>query len=192
MNVPYLNERRQRAIIRTLTCTICTNSFETSHPRSKYCSDKCRQIGQANKRKKWEEETGYKEKQRIQKATIRKKIRESESVEELERLRLKKEEIDQLHAERIKNKKVEIEEKAKNGDPVARMNLAKPNSKEYWEAYQESEIDYYNKWNTKSIRVINEISVFDDDFVAKVLESIIVEGRIYGRLISEKRKQMDY
>lgn len=103
-------------------------------------------------------------------------------------MRLKKEEIDQLHAERIKNKKVEIEEKAKNGDPVARMNLAKPNSKEYWEAYQQSEIDYYNKWNTKSIRVINEISVFDDDFVAKVLESIIVEGRIYGRLISEKRK----
>lgn len=106
----------------------------------------------------------------------------------MERIRLKKEKNDQLHAERIKNEKVELEEKAKNGDPVARMELAKPNSKEYWEAYQESEIDYYNKWNTKTIRVINGISIFDDDFAANVLESIKVEGRIYGRLISEKRK----
>lgn len=99
---------------------------------------------------------------------------------------MKKAELDHKHTERIKNEQIELEEKAKNGDPSARMRLAKPNSKEYWEAYQESEIDYYNKWNTKSIRVINEISIFDDDFVAKVLESIEVEKKIYSRLIPGK------
>lgn len=96
---------------------------------------------------------------------------------------MKKAEAERKNAERIKNEQIELEEKAKNGDPSARMRLAKPNSKEYWEAYQQYEIDYYYKWNTKSIRVVNEISIFDDDFVAKVLESIEVEGKIYSRLI---------
>lgn len=171
-----------------LNCAVCNQSYETIFPNKKYCSDICAKRGRINKRKQWEKDTNYNEKQRIDKLVKRQQEKEVRTAEETERLRLKKEEIDQLHAERIKNKKVELEEQAKKGDPVARMNLAKPNSKEYWEAYQESEIDYYNKWNTKSISVINEISVFDDDFVAKVLESIIVEGRIYGRLISEKRK----
>lgn len=175
-------------LIRTLKCTVCSNHFVTEKPNNKYCSEECRKLGRKNKRKKWEQETNYAEKQRTEKAIKRQRDKEVRSAKEIERLRLKKEEINQLHAERIKSEKVELEKKAKNGDPSARMKLAKPNSKEYLEAYQQYEIDYYYKWNTKSIRVINEISIFDDDFVAKVLESIEVEGRIYGRLISEKRK----
>lgn len=171
-----------------LNCAVCNQSYETIFPNKKYCSDICAKRGRINKRKQWEKDTNYNEKQRIDKLVKRQQEKEVRTAEETERLRLKKEEIDHKNAERIKNEKVELEIKAKNGNPVARMNLAKPNSKEYWEAYQESEIDYYNKWNTKSIRVINEISVFDDDFVAKVLESIKVEGRIYGRLISEKHE----
>ncbi|MEK4948358.1 hypothetical protein [Carnobacterium sp. FSL W8-0810] len=171
-----------------LNCAVCNQSYETIFPNKKYCSDVCAKRGRINKRKQWEKDTNYNEKQRLDKLVKRQQEKEVRTAEETERLRLKKEEIDHKNAERIKNEKVELELKAKNGDPEARMSLAKPNSKEYWEAYQESEIDYYNKWNTKSISVINEISVFDDDFVAKVLESIEVEGRIYGRLISEKRK----
>lgn len=77
------------AIIRTLTCTICKNDFETTHPNTKYCSDDCRRIGNANRRKQWEDETGYKEKQRIQKATTRNQIREEQNAEKLERIRKK-------------------------------------------------------------------------------------------------------
>lgn len=171
-----------------LNCTVCNQSYETIFPNKKYCSDICAKRGRIDKRKQWEKDTNYNEKQRLDKLVKRQQEKEVRTAEETERLRLKKEEIDHKNAERIKNEKVELEIKAKNGDPEARMNLAKPNSKEYWEAYRESEIDYYNKWNTKSISVINEISVFDDDFVEKVLESIEVEGRIYGRLISQKHK----
>lgn len=171
-----------------LNCVVCNQSYETNFPNKKYCSDICAKRGRINKRKQWEKDTNYNEKQRLDKLVKRQQEKEVRTAEETERLRLKKEEIDHKNAERIKNEKVELEEKAKNGDPIARMNLAKPNSKEYWEAYKQSEIDYYNKWNTKSISVINEISVFDDDFVAKVLESIKVEGRIYGRLISQQHK----
>lgn len=175
-------------IIRTLICTICNQSFESKHSNNKYCSDECRNQGRKNRRKNWETETNYKEKQRINKTVQRQKKKEVRTAEELERIRLKKAEIKQRTDKQRDQRNNELEIKAKNGDPEARMSLAKPNSKEYWEAYQESEIDYYNKWNTKSISVINEISVFDDDFVAKVLESIEVEGRIYGRLISEKHE----
>lgn len=99
---------------------------------------------------------------------------------------MKKAEAERKNAERKEISRKELIEKIKQGDPLARMKLAKPNSKEYWEAYQQYEIEYYNKWNTKSIRVINEISIFDDDFVAKVLESIEVEKKIYSRLIPGK------
>lgn len=99
---------------------------------------------------------------------------------------MKKAELDQKHTERIKNEQIELEEKAKNGDPSARMRLAKPNSKEYWEAYQQYEIDYSNKWETKTIRLINEISVFEEDFAEKVVSSIEVEKKIYSHLIPGK------
>jgi len=171
-----------------LNCAVCNQPYETIFPNKKYCSDICAKRGRINKRKQWEKDTNYNEKQRLDKLVKRQQEKEVRTAEETERLRLKKEKNDQSHAERIENKKVELKERAKNGNPAARMELAKPNSKEYWEAYQQYEIDYYNKWNTKAISVINEISVFDDDFVEKVLKSIEVEGRIYGRLISEKRK----
>ena len=169
-----------------LNCAVCNQSYETIFPNKKYCSDICAKRGRINKRKQWEQDTNYNEKQRIDKLVKRQQEKEVRTAEETERLRLKKEEIDHKNAERIKNEKVELEEKAKNGDPVARMNLAKPNSKEYWEAYQESEIDYYNKWNTKSISVINEISVLDEDFAEKVVSSIKEKGYIRGHTMTIK------
>lgn len=169
-----------------LNCAVCNQSYETTFPNKKYCSDICAKRGRINKRKQWEKDTNYNEKQRLDKLVKRQHEKEVRTAEETERLRLKKEEIDYKNAERIKNEKVELEEKAKNGDSVARMKLAKPNSKEYWAAYQQTEIDYYNRWNTKKIRLVNEISIFDDDFAEKVVKSIEEKCYISGRTVTVK------
>lgn len=99
---------------------------------------------------------------------------------------MKKAEAERKNAERKEISHKELIEKIKQGDPLARMKLAKPNSKEYWEAYQQYEIDYSSKWETKTIRLINEISVFEEDFAEKVVSSIEVEKKIYSRLIPGK------
>ncbi|WP_156097508.1 hypothetical protein [Carnobacterium alterfunditum] len=44
------------------------------------------------------------------------------------------------------------------------------------------------KGSIRTIRLVNEISIFEEDFAGKVLESIEVEGKIHSRLISKKRK----
>jgi len=173
--------------IRTLICTVCNQSFETDHSNNKYCSDECRKQGRKNKRKNWETETNYNEKQRINKTVQRQQKKEVKTVEEIERIRLKEAEINQRTVENHEQRINDLDKNAKNGEPLARMRLAKPNSKEYWEAYQQYEMEQC-KGSNRTIRLVNEISIFEEDFAGKVLESIEVEGRIYSRLISKKHK----
>lgn len=68
------------------------------------------------------------------------------------------------------------------------MRLAKANSKEHWEAYQESEIEQCNSYDNKVIRLVNEISIFEEDFAVRVLENIKEEGKIYEQLILRKHR----
>jgi hypothetical protein len=100
-----------------LNCTVCNNPYETIYSNKKYCSDVCAKRGRINKRKQWEKETNYNEKQRLDKMAKRQQIKKAKTAEEIERLRLKKAEIDKKHAERIKNQQIELEEMAENGDP---------------------------------------------------------------------------
>ncbi|MBT2731649.1 hypothetical protein [Carnobacterium sp. ISL-102] len=171
--------------IMILNCTVCNQSYETIFPNKKYCSDVCAKHGRKNKRKEWEKDTNYNEKQRLDKMAKRHQIKEVKTAEEIERLRLKKSEIDQKHAERIKNQQIELEEMAKSGDPSARMRLAKPNSLEYWKAYQQSESEQYNQ-NKRFLRLINDISVLDEYFAEKVVESIKEKGYIRGHTMTIK------
>lgn len=69
------------------------------------------------------------------------------------------------------------------------MKLAKPNSKEYWEAYQQYESEKSKSSEYEAIRIVNDISILEEDFAVKVLESIEEAGRIYVRTILKKRTQ---
>lgn len=169
--------------IRTLICTVCNQSFEAKHSNNKYCSDECRNQGRKNRRKNWETETNYNEKQRINKMVQRQQKKELQTTEDLERIRLKNAEIKQRTDKRNEQRTNELKKKAKNGDPAARMRLAKPNSKEYWEAFRQYEIDQSKSFKNRTIRKVNDVSIFDEDFAEKVIKSIEVEGKIHSKLI---------
>ena len=81
-----------------------------------------------------------------------------------------------------KERQAELRKKAAAGDPFARMNLAEPNSKEYWEAYKQYEIEYAASWGRESTRTVNDISVHDPCFGRKVVEAIKELGIIRTRL----------
>lgn len=146
-------------------CKICGSEFETSNPNQKYCSEECR-------------------KERIREYDRQRK-RQARREAQKEKLVI----LEQKHKERKAReleyeKKVEqerrlLKERAKQGDPMAIMELSSNNSRKYWEAYQKYQIQECKQLNSN--RYVNGISVFDDDFVEKVL--ITIEQ--YGRILSE-------
>ena len=168
--------------MRELTCSICGKEFATQAGNVKYCSPECKEEGKQQRRKEWEERTDYKEKQRQIMKAYRGKVAEEErqaaiKIKEQQAIERQKE------AERqSKEQQAELRKKAAAGDPFARMYLAEPNSKEYWEAYKQYEIEYAASWGRESTRTVNDISVQDPCFSHKVVEAIKELGIIVTRL----------
>ena len=163
---------------------MCGDSFETMAPNAKYCSNECRKKGAIVKRIEWIERTDHNERQRIEKAQQRKKERERKRQQALERKRKRDEEMNRKHKKKAIRKHQQLTSRAKAGDPMARMSLAKPFSVEYWEAYRDYEIQNNLKFKKRFIRHVNGISVFDDNFVDKVMILIEEQGKIVSELIS--------
>lgn len=153
-------------------CGICNKEFETNYPNKKYCSNKCskeaiREADRLRKRREWDIK------------------RKKQSAEERERIRLKREKIEKEAQERAKEQQVDLEKRLEERDPKAIMETTNHFDLEYWEAYKEDFMqDYYNK---DYIRYVNEISVYDDDFPNKVIDSIKERGSIYSRLVRNKK-----
>lgn len=154
------------------TCLICNKEFETNYPNKKYCSKECsrkaiREADRLRKKKEWQI------------------IKKKQSAEEVERRRQKKAEIDKRAEERQKEEKEDLKKRLLEGDPKAIMETTNHFDLEYWEAYKESFIqDYYNKNYT---RYINDISIYDDGFPIKVIDSIKEQGSIYSNLVRNKK-----
>lgn len=152
-------------------CEVCKKEYETNYPNKKYCSKECsreaaREADRIRKKREWD---------------LKKK---KQSAEEMERRRLKKLEIDKEAEERQKEIKADLEKRLEERDPEAIMKVNNNSSLEYWEAYKENFIqDYYNK---NYIRYINDISIYDDDFSNKVIDSIKELGYISSRLVRNK------
>jgi hypothetical protein len=148
-------------------CGICNKEFETNYPNKKYCSKECsreaiREADRLRKRKEWDIK------------------RKKQSDEERERIRLKREKIEKDAQERARERQSDLKKRLKEGDPRARMEVAKPNSFEYWEAYRQEFLE--DEHNKTYIRYVNDISVYDDDFASRVVESIKELGYISSRL----------
>lgn len=150
-------------------CPVCNTEFESNNLSQKYCSEECRLIR-------------VRENDRIRK---RKERAEEKAIREKEKQRIKQAKVEAQEkedAKRTSERQAELSKKAAAGDPFARMNLAEPNSKEYWEAYKQYEIEYAASWGRESTRTVNDISVHDPCFGHKVVEAIKELGIIRTRL----------
>lgn len=90
----------------------------------------------------------------------------------MERYKQKNEKQEREVMERKESSLNKLKERAEKGDNLALMHLAKPNSYEYWEAYQNYELELATEYNSTRIRHVNDISIFDEHFVEKVMLSI--------------------
>lgn len=160
-------------------CPVCDTEFERNKLSQKYCSEDCRlamvrKRDRERKRKERAEEKAIrdKEKQRIQQAK-----EEARKKAELERVKAKEQEQQKLKT------------RAKLGDPKARMELADRFSAEYWAAFRDAEIQQSKLYEKRFVRYVNGISVYDDDFVEKVMILIREQGVIYTELISDEAEK---
>lgn len=150
------------------TCLICNKEYETPYPNKKYCSTDCSReaIRQAD---------------RLRKRNERKIKRDKRTAEEVERRRLKRAEIEEDSQKRAREKQADLEKRLEERDPKAIMEITNHFDLEYWEAYKEEFMqEYYNK---NYIRYVNDISVYDEEFPKKVIDSIKERRSIYSRLV---------
>lgn len=150
-------------------CKICGSEFEANAPNQKYCSVECRKerIREYDRQRKRKERKEAKKEKLIALEQKRKEFK----AKELE------------YEKKVERERQLLKEKAKQGDPMAIMKLSSNNSQEYWEAYQKYHIQECEQSNSN--RFVNGISVFDDDFVDKVLITIEQHGRIFSELKSD-------
>lgn len=149
-------------------CKICGSEFEANAPNQKYCSAECRK-----------ERIREYDRQRKRKA---RKEAKKEKLIVLEQKRKEFEARELEYKKKVERERQLLEEKAKQGDPSAIMQIANNCSPEYWKAYQEYHIRESKQFKGKFVRYVNGISVFDDDFVDKVLITIEQYGRIFSEL----------
>ena len=168
--------------MRKLTCSICGKEFTTQAGNVKYCSPECREEGKQQRRKEWEDKTDYKEKQRQAMQIYRGKITEEERQAAIKIKEQQAIERQQEDARRRSEQQALLREKAATGDAFSRMRIAEPNSKEYWEAYKQYEIEYAASWGKESTRTVNDISVHDPCFGSKVVQAIKDLGIIRTRI----------
>ena len=150
-------------------CEMCKKEFETINPNKKYCGDECRK-------------ESIKEADKLRKRKARKKSRDIQNAEMEEKRRINRDLREQEYAKLKVQQDEELKERVEAGDPLARMNVAKMNSIEYWEAYKQYEIEYATSWERDSTRTVNDISVHDPCFGRKVVEAIKELGIIRTRL----------
>ncbi len=168
---------------RVLKCPLCGQKFATDKPRAKYC-DNCRKEGNKLVKEAWRKRTNYEQKQVL--ARREKRAQDLEIITGITRAmkeaeQRKREKEDQ---ERKKQNRKELLADAKKGDPYANMELSQgfedPN---YWKWFQLEELENIKDSTTIRDCNVNGISVFDEDFIEKVIQSIPEEGRIFSTLI---------
>lgn len=152
-------------------CPVCDIEFESNNLSQKYCSEECRLAR-------------VREKDRLRKYKEREVIKKKQTAEEVERRRLNKVETDIRTEEIAREREADLKKRLKKRDPKAIMEITNHFDLEYWEACKEIFMqDYYNKNYTQ---YVNDISIYDDNFSNKVIDSIKERGRIYSRLVRDR------
>ena len=150
-------------------CPVCNN--EVTNTRNKYCSVSCRN-------------ESVKERDRLRKKEERKAEREVIRREASEAHKKKLEQQRQEAKKRQEKSRIKLKERAEQGDNLALMHLAEPNSYEYWEAYRDYELEVMEEYKKPRVMHVNDISVLDDNFSEKVVSSIKEQGRVSTHLLT--------
>ena len=97
----------------------------------------------------------------------------------------KKRKQQEPEAEKRKEERLNaLKQRAEQGDSLALMHLAEPNSYEYWEAYQNYELEQMEEYEKPRVMHVNDISIFDDNFSEKVVSIIKEQGRVSTHLLT--------
>lgn len=160
-------------------CPVCNTEFYSEKLSQKYCSKECRleSVRERDRIRKRKERAKEREEREQRKQQFLQAKREAREAEERER-----------EAER-ERELFELKTKANEGDPHARMKLAKPFSAEYWAAFRDAEIQQSKLYEKRFVRYVNGISVYDDDFVEKVMIVIRQQGAIYSELVRDENEK---
>ncbi|WP_143412042.1 hypothetical protein [Globicatella sulfidifaciens] len=102
------------------------------------------------------------------------------STEKHRKKRKQQQEADKRNEERLNA----LKQRAEQGDNLALMYLAEPNSYEYWEAYRNYELDQMEEYEKPRVMHVNDISIFDDNFSEKVVSIIKEQGRVSTHLLT--------
>lgn len=128
-----------------LTCSICGKEFTGAAHNVKYCSQKCKEIGDAARRRLWEQKTGYNEK----------------------RVRERREKKAQPQRKRVRETDPGLHP-VESKEPLIR-NLW---SYEFWDEWKEGQIREAAAAGRKVGGFVNGIEISDSDFSLKVVISI--------------------
>lgn len=146
-------------------CPVCETEFKSNNLNQKYCSKVCRL-------------ERVRERDRIRKRKERQEAREIQTAEDEKQRRIKLEQRQKEHEKIQQKRAIELNEKVAAGDPLAKMSTAKLQSLEYWEAYQDYHVEYAERWNRESRRIVNDVSVHDPGFAEKVIMAIEELGHV--------------
>ena len=164
-----------------IQCMICGKVFQPTTPNARYCGSDCAAIGMNERRKAWEQKTGYAAKKRDQQRERRAQQRAAALAERAERERIANEARSQREKDHAESRRTAIERAAAAGDPFARMALYSRKSAEFWRAYRDYELQYAAQAGRISTTEVNGIPVVDSDFADAVVRSIQESCQIIER-----------
>ena len=150
------------------TCPICGKSFTAYRVLNRYCSEECRR-------------NARREQDRNRKKEIRMQRSEQRNAERADADRKRAEQFEA----RRRQVKEDFERRYESGDPRALMIREKGtngnSTLKYWELFAQAAIQDAEDAGTVSDILINGVSVYEDGFAEKVMQSIKETGIIYGR-----------
>ena len=162
-------------------CVICGATFTPKAANAKYCSEHCRQRGKYQKRREWEQKSGYIDRQREKMRQYRDDLTEEER-QQAEKAAARKARSEKARETRRKNKELqELTARAEQGDALARLDLAARNGNTsfgYWEAFKDYHLQEAEKRGRQSGIMVNGIDINDPDFALSVTITIGELGRI--------------
>lgn len=159
-------------------CPICGKSFTAHRVLNRYCSEECRR-------------NARREQDRNRKKEVRVQRSEQRSAERADADRKKAEQIEA----RRRQVKEDFARRCEEGDPAALMFREKAtngnSTLKYWELFAESAVQNAEDAGTVSEILVNGVSVYEDGFAEKVMQSIKESGCIYTRTASRSGRQRD-
>ena len=177
---------------RRITCPICGKEFVPKAANAKYCCIDCKVKGQRQRRKEWEKESGYLDKQRQKMRDYRDKIAAEEraaaaAAEERAAINKKRQET-----RRRNDRLATLLQAAEMGNHNARKALAiiesGNTSPEYWEAYKDAYLQWVEEHGTPGALTVNGISVYSQNFGLSVSISIEELGIVEIATTARKEK----